>query len=56
MGIDLCPHRLEAGNLNTFPINVYGFTVTNNLFIYLSKLDMELNLIAIGPLRNCSGA
>ena len=56
MGIEPCPHLLEAGNLNTLPIDVYRFMVANNLFIYLSKLDMELNLIAIGPLRNCSGA
>ena len=51
-----CPHRLEAGDFNTLPIDVCGCTVANNVFIYLSKLAMELILIAIGPLRNCSSA
>ena len=39
-GIEPCPHRLEAKNINTLPIDVYGCTVANNVFIYLSKLAM----------------
>ena len=30
LGIEPCPHPLEAGNLNTLPIDVYGCTVALN--------------------------
>ena len=54
--IEPCPHRLEARNLNTLPIDVYGCTEAYNVFKYLSKLAMELNLMATEPLCNGSGA
>ena len=53
LAIEPCPHHLEAGNLNTMPVDVYRCMVANNVSMYLSKLAMELILIA---LHNCSGA
>ena len=56
LGIEPFPHSLTARYIKTLPIDVYECTVANNVFIYLSKLAMELNLIAIEALCNCSGA
>ena len=56
LGNRTLPQCLEARYNNTFPIDVYGFMVAKNVFIYLSKLAMELNLIAIESLHNCSDA
>ena len=47
LGIEPCLLRLESGNLNTLPIDVYGCTVANKVLKYLSKIVMELNVIVI---------